>query len=336
MKRNRALDGLRGLAAAIVVISHFSKHVGLERLLGRGTGEVGVMLFFVLSGFLMGQLYLGVKPTVAAVLSFYRRRVARVVPLYLIVVGLCFVSFQTWNEASLLPWVTPENLWEHLLFWQGAGHLWTLPVEVQFYLVFPLLWLAFARMPSATLPGVMLLIAALDLLGFPPSAPLLRRAAFFLAGVAASQFRWAETAGASFVFACAIVLYVLMLPPIRSTLDMHLLLGGAPWHTESWQSWCYLFTATVIVMSGAAAPLARTLLGSLPLRYLGMVSYSLYLLHPPVIRLMVRIDAVRDSPLALTGLVTLALLLVSSLSYYLVEAPLRRLINGRDWSAQPL
>ena len=54
-----ALDGLRGLAAVIVLVSHVSNNVGLwGGVLGHGGGQIGVMIFFVLSGYLMGFLYL--------------------------------------------------------------------------------------------------------------------------------------------------------------------------------------------------------------------------------------------------------------------------------------
>ena len=53
-----ALTGLRGVAALIVFVSHGANEGVLPAMLGNGFGQIGVMIFFVLSGFLMGQLYL--------------------------------------------------------------------------------------------------------------------------------------------------------------------------------------------------------------------------------------------------------------------------------------
>jgi len=82
-----SLDGLRGLAAYIVVVSHVSNATGLwDKNFGNGAGQIGVMIFFVLSGFLMGHLYIGREWSLDAVKRFCVSRVARVFPLYLALV----------------------------------------------------------------------------------------------------------------------------------------------------------------------------------------------------------------------------------------------------------
>ena len=142
----RSLDGLRGLAAYTVVVSHFSNSTGIfGGLFGSGAGQVGVLLFFVLSGFLMGRLYFDRPLSVTRVGDFFRRRFARVVPLYLIVVLASYL----WLRWYGIPWplygVTGDALLAHLLFVDGTGILWTVPTEIQFYVLFPLFWLFAAR-----------------------------------------------------------------------------------------------------------------------------------------------------------------------------------------------
>ena len=115
-----ALDGLRGLAIGTVMLSHYSNHTNLfGKLLGQGAGQIGVMLFFVLSGFLMARLYFDVPIRLASIGTFYRRRVARVVPLFLFATaaGLAFYLL----TGSALPGigVTPENLLSNVLFLDG-------------------------------------------------------------------------------------------------------------------------------------------------------------------------------------------------------------------------
>ena len=334
MRHNDALDGLRGLAAATVVISHFSNRThALAGLFGIGAGMMGVMLFFVLSGFLMGRLYLDSPPSGAAIATFYRRRIARVVPLYLIVVGLSYYAGQ-YCQDSYFPPVGSDNVWEHLLFWRGIEVFWTLPVEVQFYVVFPLMWLAFARNPSTTVLGLVFLVALVDLLGFPKIPPVLGYIPFFVAGILASRFRATHGEGMNALFLCALVVYVLMLPQVRAGLGLDALLAGAAPSKRPWESWLYLLTATLVILTGAAAPVARTIFGSRPLRYLGTISYSLYLLHPPVLRALHDVPALHDSPALIAPVFVAALLLVASLSYFLVEAPFRRLINGPERAAR--
>ena len=116
-------------------------------------GWMGVDLFFVLSGFLIGQQVL--KPYLSgqrpSVLEFYRRRAYRILPAYLVVLALYFLV-PTWRES---PQLAP--LWKFLTFTMNLGfsfdrrafsHAWSLCVEEYFYLVLPLLVVLFLRKPS--------------------------------------------------------------------------------------------------------------------------------------------------------------------------------------------
>src|SRR5690606_29008835 len=88
-----ALHGLRGIAAMIVVLQHFATDAKWHAKLFHNSGAIGVALFFVLSGFLMGRLYAPSACTIPAVLTFWRRRVARVMPLYLVCVFAAYAFF---------------------------------------------------------------------------------------------------------------------------------------------------------------------------------------------------------------------------------------------------
>ena len=81
-----ALDGIRGFAALIVVISHSANAGFLPNLLGHGLGQMGVALFYALSGFLMAHLYLHRPFDAAAIRQFALRRAARVLPLFYAVI----------------------------------------------------------------------------------------------------------------------------------------------------------------------------------------------------------------------------------------------------------
>ena len=144
-----ALDGLRGLAALIVFVSHYTLLSGmLDGLLGNGSGQLGVMIFFCLSGFLMGHLYLDHRPTLYTVYRYIVRRFIRIVPLFYFVVLSAFalhLVFPDFNFGYPVVWA---NLDDHLLFIRGVGAFWTIPVEVQFYLIFVAIWIVFFKKRS--------------------------------------------------------------------------------------------------------------------------------------------------------------------------------------------
>src|SRR5215469_16696156 len=85
-KRIPALDGLRGVAALLVLIAHYFAHVPYGTRLA-AFDWLGVDLFFVLSGFLIGSIILAEHAQANFFFSFYLRRAARIVPVYAIVCG---------------------------------------------------------------------------------------------------------------------------------------------------------------------------------------------------------------------------------------------------------
>ncbi|MFL0356823.1 acyltransferase family protein [Erythrobacter sp. GH1-10] len=138
-----ALDGLRGFAALVVVVSHCAAFGFLPKFLGAGLGQMGVMLFFGLSGFLMAYLYSGKTLNRANLREYAINRATRVLPLYFIVasfVALCFITL----DYSLLKVFSWKDIAGNMLLLKGSSVLWTIPVEVHFYVVFVALWFASA------------------------------------------------------------------------------------------------------------------------------------------------------------------------------------------------
>jgi peptidoglycan/LPS O-acetylase OafA/YrhL len=159
------LDGIRGLAILLVLVFHY---ISQEGVLAAGTladrlqkfvvmGWTGVDLFFVLSGFLIGGILMDVRNSPSFFKTFYARRFFRIVPiyylwiiLYVALIGIAGGAITRLSNSGIRP---PLDLpvFSHLLFLQnlvpitlfglaGAwfGHLWSLAVEEQFYLVAPL------------------------------------------------------------------------------------------------------------------------------------------------------------------------------------------------------
>ncbi len=157
------LDGLRGLALLAVMLSHGGPYIERTTALSKlcvyamVPGWSGVELFFVLSGFLITGILLQSKTAENYFSSFYARRFLRIFPIYYLVltVGLLAAMHVSWWNA-LLPaagktraayYFYAQNwpmFWPHHLFLKmnGFGHFWSLAVEEQFYIVWPLvIWL---------------------------------------------------------------------------------------------------------------------------------------------------------------------------------------------------
>jgi peptidoglycan/LPS O-acetylase OafA/YrhL len=150
------LDTLRALAIAVVMLYHLTIFGELpSRIFPIAYyGWMGVDLFFVLSGFLIGQQAL--KPYLMgqhlSIAGFYKRRAFRILPAYLVVLSLYFLV-PGWRES---PYLAP--LWKFMTFTMNFGfsydrrafsHAWSLCVEEHFYLVLPLLVTLLVRRPSA-------------------------------------------------------------------------------------------------------------------------------------------------------------------------------------------
>jgi peptidoglycan/LPS O-acetylase OafA/YrhL len=152
-----ALDGLRGIAVLAVMAYHFS--LGHLPYAGRlfGSGWTGVDLFFVLSGFLITRILNESKGRHQFFLNFYARRTLRIFPLYfgvlIVVFGVIpkFVSLESLHLNSPggeLPfWLYYSNIAVCLYGWPAAamGHFWSLAIEEQFYLVWPLIVWSLSR-----------------------------------------------------------------------------------------------------------------------------------------------------------------------------------------------
>ncbi len=337
MRYRPEIDGLRALAIAPVALYH----AGFSAVSG---GYIGVDVFFVISGFLItGLLLQDLKAGEFSLVKFYERRCRRIVPplvvMSLVVGALAWVylippDFTKFGRSL----AAMASLWANVFFYKTSDyfdaesltkpllHTWSLSVEEQFYLAFPLLLALIWKKARAFLPLVLGLLAGLSLI---LSAVMLARdpeGVFYLL-----QYRaWELLVGAA----------VAALPDIRpwsrpaataaSLAGLGLLLIPAVTY-DSLTAFpgpaalppC-LGTALLIFIHGpgfAVSPVGR-LLASRPLVGLGKISYSLYLWHWP---LLVLPQYVQGRPLTgaeSLGWLALAVAL-SILSWRLVERPVR-------------
>ncbi len=320
-----ALDGLRGFACLLVVFSHVTA-MGMP-LHMKGAGQFGVMLFFSLSGFLMSYLYGDSRPGFKTWGQFGVVRIFRVYPLFLAVVIASYVIIR--YQLFAFPYnMTLDQLQKHVLLQGQLSILWTIPVEMKFYLLFPVIATILWNFPKRWYRfaiALALFVASLvfDIDGGKTDLwPYLK---FFLGGMCAGyaydslsalpcQYR-SVVWNSLFVFSLAAI--VLAIPQVFRSLFgyMH----------QYWEDGVYfapLMALTVISCALSNGPL-RLPFSNPASRFIGKISYSLYLLHLPVL-VAIRVNY-NDAPV--TGLLLGLLLsvLVAWAAFLAIEQPIRRL-----------
>lgn len=325
-----ALDGVRGVAILGVLLFHTGHLSG---------GFLGVDLFFALSGYLITDLLLREAAATGTVslVAFWGRRVRRLLPALATV--LVTVTLLVWavGPPDLVrttladgPWVQANLVNWHLLaesagYWDRFGatrvfeHLWSIAVEEQFYLAWPVLLLVIARRHvavvavSGAVVSLILMVVLVD-----PADPSrvytgtdTRAFSLLLGALVATGPVRARLAGVPGRWAGAL--------SVLSAAAM-----GVMWVLADGVSSSWLFTGGLFAHALAAALLIALCRGSAvlswrPLRWLGLVSYSLYLWHWPVI---VVLSPHLTEPVR-TVVVFAVSISVAALSKYLVEDPIR-------------
>ncbi|AER56434.1 putative acyltransferase [Pseudoxanthomonas spadix BD-a59] len=346
-----ALDGLRGLAAAIVLFSHLHLFTGDTDNLGRG----GVLLFFALSGFLMAHLHLRQSINAVSVRRFCAARIARIVPLYYSVVILGYLSTQVLGLEAFSKYdMDTLQLARLLLFVGKVSVFWSVGPEFQFYGFFVLIWAITAlsgvwRTYALVALGV---FAVACYLASPtlPGILFVSKLQIFMVGIAAAMLRWWLAAhyplpGAGKVIlqlaACAGIL-ALVMPSTRMFLPLFPAASVAE-HSR----WYYadlprvLLAGLAVLAFSYSTWASNQLLGNWLMRELGRVSFSIYLLHEPVIGLMRVTGFFEDlNPWVAAALCLTLSALVSSAVNRLFETPARiwlsrKLAAPRQLAAAP-
>ncbi|TGD75153.1 acyltransferase [Mangrovimicrobium sediminis] len=330
----RKLNTLRALAALIVVLSHYSNVSMLwGELLGSAAGQLGVMLFFILSGFLMSHLYLEHAYDKARARQFLVARVARVMPLFVAVVLLSYALHKLGVKYIFYGVINVPSLISHLTLLSGRDVLWTIAPEVQFYLLFVPLWMLYTKRPAylyALMALVFLILAAMHFpnpiwghRGYILDTKILIALPYFFVGIVLGRlytYRQKLAPWQSAWYLLALLLIFLLYPQVFEAVFSV--------QHGTWQD------PMVLLVMGLAffflvflVPDNNRLLANPVGDFLGKISYSWYFLHLPVLRLMG--ENVSQYPaLALPIFMALSLL-VAYLSYRLIEVPSRRAIRRK-------
>jgi peptidoglycan/LPS O-acetylase OafA/YrhL len=334
-----ALEGLRAVAALLVVFHHARSH----SLWGWLEGWNGVTLFFVLSGFLITTLALREEEALGALRwrAFVVRRVFRIIPVYLVslalyVVVMIVVGIGASHRGSFVhavPWYVspfPEVPFfsrTHIVF----SLAWSLGIEEKFYLLWPLLAFVLLRRRARGRLGVALVLALVLQLPIafssggralaPYTAILMGCVLAFLMHNRSTFARLSRLGSTLFFLGAAALLVV-----VHGLT--HVFNPTAPGFrvAAAWYYLPYSLAAALVVCALALRAPGSGWLESAPMRFVGRVSYPLYLLHP----LGLAAAAIVVAPGGLvTELVYLAVGLVASLVlayaiHRLVEKPLIR------------
>lgn len=329
------IDGLR----AVAVLSVVGFHAFPGWIVG---GFIGVDIFFVISGFLISTiLFANLQNNSFSYLEFYRRRIRRIFPA-LVVVLLACLGFGWFSLlASEYQEVGKHTLGgigfvANLVLWGEAGyfnsstetkpllHLWSLAIEEQFYIIWPvLLGLVWKRKWNFLLiaSAIALLSFGVNILSFPEHA----EAAFYSP---LSRF-WELMIGGLLAY------FVLYKPDsiekyrnAQSIVGFSLLVVGLVFINKErafpgWWALLPTLGAALLISAGPAAWCNRTVLSNKVAVWFGKISYPLYLWHWPLLSMALILNEEQQTPrMVRIGLVVLAIML-AWLTYKLIETPIR-------------
>ncbi|NKK91559.1 acyltransferase family protein [Rhizobium leguminosarum bv. viciae] len=315
-----SLDGLRGVAALLVVEAHigFIFPITAPHLVTLGDEAVG--LFFALSGFLMAHLY-GSRPvTRENVLDFLVNRFARIYPVYLAAVVFVAMLSIMQNLDFVQPIVGVTDFVRHVFLLGSSGVFWSIPPEIQFYLLFPVLWLCLAQPHrySGVIVGLTVVVVVDGLIELPgPGIMLVSKLPYFLFGAIAGMMhshwnRWNPSALTGIL--------TLFLLAVFFTYR-HVSSGFTP---EFWSLQSAVAAAVIVGLVARQPPIAAHVLAAGPVRFLGRISFSLYLFHVPIMFLTrLTFDALMPEP----ALIVVTLFVAAIGAWFIhetIEVPGRR------------
>lgn len=332
MKHRPEIDGLRAVAIVPVVLFH----AGFEAFEG---GFVGVDVFFVISGYLITALILEAQAAGRfSLVDFYARRARRILPALFFVLACCCVvawfvmtpqQIEQFSRTALATALFASNM----LFWKQAGyfepdaeqtpllHTWSLAVEEQFYIAFPIAMIVLMRWGRAATAAALAAAAVVSLAIAEWGSRVHPTGAFYLAPPRV----WELMAGALCAFLlqrrgpfkndalalAGLLLVVLSVALLDEETRFPSLYALAP-----------VGGSALVILFAAPGALTTRMLSFAPVVWLGLISYSVYLWHQPLFA-FARIWNVYDPPPLVMLSLAAAAVVLGWLTWRFVESPFR-------------
>ncbi|GAB2917515.1 acyltransferase family protein [Nonomuraea fastidiosa] len=365
--RDAALDGIRAVAALGVWLLHVGSNTGVmyrDGMLNWLMSRLGIAvpIFFLLSGLL---LY---RPWARAViedtprprpLGYLWRRVLRVMPVYWLVSALALWAWTSYDWTGWLKWMLlAQNFFPDDPTPDGLYQMWTLPIEMSFYVLLPVLawalhrWARGGNRPVRLLAGISVLplisvvtVVVARLAELPDLALLLPyHLVFFGCGMAMAVLsvwighsRVIESLAPQ-LLVLAGLLYVLLSTELAGPRTLVLpTLSQSLWRLALETAVSVLLVAPFALASRPES-LRNRVLGNPVAAYLGRISYSFFLWHAPVITLQLKLTGAQPFQADFTSVAVVSFvvtMLLSVGSYHLIEVSALKLSRHRSAPASP-
>ena len=352
-----SIDSLRAIAVIAVIIYH----IDANYLPG---GFLGVDLFFVLSGYLISSLIIKEYKSTGTVnlYNFYVRRARRLLPAVYFMITVVLIIITLFNGVllkksyldALFGYIYSSNWWyifHKLDYFDSFGsqspfkHLWSLAIEEQFYMFFPLIFLIFNRKSKSNNSNSKLnknfIYVVLSLILVSLIAHILL---FDINNINRIYFGTDTRAFSLLVGVVGAILYPMdrlserttkkdnMIYSIVSLVSI-LALIGIMINTSEYNTWLYrggfllvaIIGLIIIISSGRQYTFMSKLLSFKPFVFIGKISYSLYLWHFPILVVTTPVSEIGNPNLFYVTLRIVLIFLVATGSYMFVETPIRKL-----------
>ena len=352
-----SIDSLRAIAVIAVIIYH----IDANYLPG---GFLGVDLFFVLSGYLISSLIIKEYKSTGTVnlYNFYVRRARRLLPAVYFMITVVLIIITLFNGVllkksyldALFGYIYSSKWWyifHKLDYFDSFGsqspfkHLWSLAIEEQFYMFFPLIFLIFNRKSKSNNGNSKLnknfIYVVLSLILVSLIAHILL---FDINNINRIYFGTDTRAFSLLVGVVGAILYPMdrlserttkkdnMIYSIVSLVSI-LVLIGIMINTSEYNTWLYrggfllvaIIGLIIIISSGRQYTFMSKILSFKPFVFIGKISYSLYLWHFPILVVTTPVSEIGNPNLFYVTLRIVLIFLVATGSYMFVETPIRKL-----------
>jgi peptidoglycan/LPS O-acetylase OafA/YrhL len=337
MKYRAEIDGLRALAVIPVMLYH----AGFKMF---GGGYVGVDVFFVISGYLITTIILSELETGSfSLMRFYERRARRILPALYLVMFVCLPFAWFWLLPNAIEQfskslIAVSTFTSNILFWRTAGyfdtatelkpliHTWSLAVEEQFYVLFPLFLMLTRKLSKRYILGLLVLAFILSLAG----------AQWLSATNSSFNFYMLPTRGWELLIGVFIAFYLAHrnlkqhnhnIEQLGSLLGLLLIVYSVFAYNDrtpfpSVYGLAPTLGAALIIIFATHKTIVGKLLSTKIFVAIGLISYSAYLWHQPIFAFARERSLYEPNLYIMSGLVLMSLIL-AYLSWKYVENPIR-------------